>query len=161
MKRIKSTFISVAIALATATLVTSVVLAMSYISEANLYYVTGSTSAPVTYSSTGCVGGSCRYLNQNSSNPGVFRWTEASSGINNWYAYCPTIGQAAAKYGVTGESWTTVMNQANTSNQGNYVFLGYSDYSGTKALFTSNTCISGWGCYGLPVYWDSMGYSAH
>lgn len=161
MKKIKSIFVSTIVALVTATLATTVVFATTYYSEASLTHYNLANDSPITYSSSGCAGSSCRYLNQ-SSTPSAWRWQYASSsGIYNWYAYCPTIGQAAAKYGLTSKSWTIVMNQASTNNKGTYVYLGYSDASDTGTLFTSNACISGWGCSGMPVYWDNMGYSVH
>ncbi len=161
MKRAMSVLISIVVAIVTASLVTTMVFAVTRISESgNLSYVSGPSGYPSTKTSSSCLGGSCLYLNQ-SSDPAVWRWPYLSAGIWNWYAYCPSIGQAAAKYGVMYESWSTVMNQANPSNWGTDVYLGYSDKNSSEALFTSNTCISGWGCYSLPVYWDSMGYTGH
>jgi len=156
MKKIKSVFLSTLIALITASLVTTLVFAVTSVSEANLYHYNGTVSSPITYSSGGCAGSSCRYLTQSSS-PSVYRWAYRPTGRYYWYAYCPTIGVAAANYAITGEYWITVMNQANTSNQGKYVYLGYSDYSGSSALFTSNTCVNGYSCSSLRVYWDNMG----
>jgi len=143
MKRMISALISIAVALVTATTIASVVWAMTYVSEANLYYVFGGTSVPVTYSSSGCAGGSCRYLNQSSSNPGIFRWAYAPTGIYDWWAYCPTIGWAAAEYNLMYEVWSTIMNQSNPNNQGKYVYLGRNDVSASEALYTSNKCITG------------------
>ncbi|MCX6054615.1 MAG: hypothetical protein NTZ74_06845 [Chloroflexi bacterium] len=160
MKKIKSVFLSTLIALITASLVTTLVFAVTSVSEANLYHYNGTVSSPTTYSSSGCAGSSCRYLTQSSS-ASVYRWAYLTSRKYYWYAYCPTIGVAAANYGVTGESWTTVMNQANTSNQGSYVYLGYSDNSASEAPFTSNACVSGYSCSSLRVYWDNMGYNPY
>jgi hypothetical protein len=81
-----------------------------------------------------------------------------------WYAYDPSIGVAAAQYWVQNnqsELWPTVMDQSNTSNKGNFVYIGYSDHTQNTGAYMdlSNKCIAGWGCYGLNVYWDDMGYT--
>ena len=158
----KSVLLSLVIALVTAAVVTQVVWAMTTLSEGSLTRLLGPTSSPIYYSSGACVGGSCRYLNQNSVNPSVYRWDTTPYGQNDWYAYIPTIGQAAVRYGVyPNENWSVVVNQANAYNQGQYLYIGYSDYFGSKALFLGNTCVSGWGCFGYPVYWDNMGYDPH
>ena len=163
MNRVLRVLVSSGIAVCVAALVTTTVLAATYyISENTLYWISGPNTPPVTQSSGACVGGSCRYLYQ-SSNPSLFRWNYTQTGVINWYAYIPSIGQAAARYGVrvgTQPIWQVTVNQANQNNWGKYVYLGYSDVVGPSGyLMLDNRCVAGYWCGGLRVYWDSMKYT--
>lgn len=161
MNRIKSLFLSVLVTILTASVMTTVVYAATTITETNLNHYNYGTDSPITVSNKGCAGKSCRYLNQSSSYS-IWSWSSPSKkGIYDWYAYCPTIGRAAANYGLTGDSWVITMDQSNSNNQGNYVYIGYNDHNNKASLFTGNSCVSGWSCSNLPVYWDNIQYSNH
>lgn len=120
-KRIALTFfVMIIVALS----VPSIAVAATYtITESTLFYVTGPQTYPINHASGGCAGGYCRYLYQ-SGDPSAYRWNYTEDNVDDWYAYCPTIGEAAARYGVkvTGQtSWFINMNQANQNHQGSYV----------------------------------------
>ena len=165
MKKVKSVLLTMFFTMVFASMTTIIVRAANYYySEGSLYWISGPSASPTTYSSSGCAGGSCRYKTQ-SSDPSTFRWSYSPSNLLYYYAYCPTIGQAAANYGARfdGSGWAftnVVMNQANSSNQGKYVYLGYTDWTPNSGgyLMTSNRCVSGYSCSGLKVFWDNILY---
>lgn len=135
-------------------------------SESSLYYING-PDTPISTYNTGCRGSYCRYLFQQDTvktgrDSSAWRWAWSNDSIRYWYAYCPTIGQAAARYGVyenRGAQWSIVMNQANPNNQGRFVYLGSSSapYEGGY-LKLHNGCVDGFWCPGLKVYWDNVIY---
>jgi len=162
-KKIQRLLTSTVLALVLATFIVGVGLAASYIyTEVNLYEVSA-TDTPVSIYSGGCRSSYCKYLVQNSSNPSAWRWISKNASIMYWYAYCPTIGEAAARYGVrenSGGSWSIKMNQASANNQGSFVYLGYSDTIPLNGgyIMLHNGCVSGYYCGGLDVYWDDVIY---
>lgn len=163
MNKLLRVLCSSMVAVMIATLVTTSVFAATYyISENTLYYISGPNTPPVTQSSGACVGGQCRYLYQGSAS--AWRWNWTQTNVINWYAFVPTIGQAAARYRVYivgSPQWLITVNQANPNNQGKYVYLGFSDNvpNGGGYLTLHNGCVSGFFCGGLKVFWDSMRYT--
>lgn len=162
---LKRLSITVVVALVVAVAASSIVFAGGpyYITENSLYWIMGPQTAPVVQYHNGCAGGRCRYLYQ-SDYSSVYRWAWTRDDVYLWYAFCPTIGEAAAKYGVRisgSPNWDIVMNQANPSNQGKYVYLGYSDYTDNNGgyLMLHNGCVDGYWCGGLKVFWDNMKYT--
>jgi hypothetical protein len=155
---------SIVVTLIVTTLTVSIASAATYyISENILYYISGPNNPPVTQSSGGCAGGQCKYLYQNSSSPSAYRWNWTQIDVIYWYVYVPTIGQAAARHSVVisgSPNWSINVNQANSSNQGKYVYLGYSDVvpNGGGYLMLHNGCVAGYWCGGLKVFWDNMKY---
>lgn len=144
--------------------ISSIAVAATYIiTESTLFYVYGPQTYPINLASGGCAGGYCRYLYQ-SENLSVYRWDHTEDNVDDWEAYCPTIGEAAARYTVRVEGqthWSIIMNQANQNHQGSYVYLGDSnnpDNSGGY-LTLQNSCVAGYWCGGLKVYWDNMRYT--
>jgi hypothetical protein len=136
------------------------------LTDGSLYHTGGTNPGLNVIANAGCrgTGYNCRYLNQVSSNASYYGWIPGLSDIVNWYAYDPTIGQAAVKYYVSnnqGDNWNQVMDQSNASNKGTFVYIGYSDTEpNSGSIFDlGNACVSGWGCYSYPVYWDDMGYT--
>ena len=142
------------LAIAIASAIVGVGLAASYeFSESSLYKISG-PDTPTSIYNTGCRGSYCKYLVQNSTTPSAWRWLSSSKPILYWYAYCPTIGEAAARYGVrevSGGSWNVTMNQANANNKGNFVYLGFSDTTPLNGgyIMLHNNCVSGYWCGGL------------
>ncbi|MGD8456756.1 MAG: hypothetical protein PVF83_10250 [Anaerolineales bacterium] len=154
--------ISLILALVAASLTFAIGLAATYeYSESTLYWISG-PSTPTSINNAGCRGNYCKYLVQDNYNPSAWRWTQKSAAIMYWEAYCPTIGEAAARYGVreiNGASWYQTMNQANPIHQGTFVYIGDSSspYQGGYMML-HNGCIAGWWCGGLDVYWDNVLY---
>lgn len=175
MKSLKRISISISVAIVTMAVVMSFLLAVvkenvkAYtppyiVTDGSLFHYAGSNPGLTLVSSSGCRGSYCRVLNQVSSNASYYGWEISQNDIIDWYAYDPTIGQAAVKYLVTnnqGDAWNQVMDQSNSSNKGTFVYIGYSDHvPNTGSYFVlGNGCVSGWGCFGYPVYWDDMGYT--
>lgn len=155
---------SIIVAILTATLLSNVVLAAGpfYITQEPLYYVQGSSAYPNSLPSSGCRGGSCRYLGQVTAYDGIWRWgsTTSYSNVNQWYAYDPKVGVAAADYWVwenSSYSWSVVMDQSNINNKERFVYIGYSDKTNSgEWMATNNGCIYGWYCGSLNVYWDDI-----
>lgn len=140
-----------------------------YFSQEGIAYLTGPTTSTTRITNTGCAQDNntgtryCRYLTQNS-NATAYKWDTSTNNMYQWYVYCPTLGEAAAKYRVRESSswyWDVIMNQANSSNQGTYVYMGYSDNipNSGQYIFTSNACVTGYYCGSLKIYWDDIKYT--
>ncbi len=161
-KKIQKFFASVSLALMMAALVIIVGMAAAYeYTEGNLFWISG-PDTPSALINGGCRGGQCKYLVQDNTNPSAWRWTNDGHAIDDWYAYDPTIGEAAVRYGVrenSGPSWTQVVNQANALNKGTFVWLGFSDGDLEGGfIMLHNGCVAGYWCGGLDVYWDNVKY---
>ena len=120
------------------------------LTDGHLYHTGGSNPGLNLISNTGCrgTGSNCKYLNQVSSNASYYGWIPGLSDIVNWYAYDPTIGQAAVKYFVynnQGDNWNQVMDQSNASNKGTFVYIGYSDtVPNCEFYFRFGKCVCKW-----------------
>jgi hypothetical protein len=165
MKKILRFFTSISIAILTALILSSIVQAGGpyIISEATILHFSGNNGYPHSYSSSGCYNGTCKYLSQSEPTEGWY-WPNGYSNFYQWYAYDPTVGQAAAYYTVWESGsyyWTVTVNQAN--HHGQWVYLGYSDYPGDPGehLVLDNRCISGYTCSSLNIYWDEMELTTH
>lgn len=170
MKALKRTLVSVIVACVVALFITLVASAGGpyYISENTLYYMQGPTTSPIRLSNANCYGGQCRYLYQSSSSPSTYRWEYTRANMYYLWAYCPGIGEAAARYwwrtyrgGYVMDNWYITMNQSNPNNKNKFVYLGFADYlpNDCGELRLSNQCVSGYWCGGLKVYWDNMKYT--
>jgi hypothetical protein len=170
MNTIKRLLLSAVVTILVAGLFTTVVQAGGpyYKSQESIYRITGSGST-TRITNAGCYkdGNSgtkyCRYMTQDNVNPTVYAWDMNTSNIYYWHVYVPSIGEAAAKYRVneSGSYWDVIVNQASATNKGKIVWLGYSDImpNSGEYVFTSNTCVTGYYCGGLKVYWDDIEYT--
>ena len=132
-------------------------------------YLVGGPGGAITIAHSGCgpdggAGGTtqCRRMIQNNSNPSTYQYNSLSpqKKVSNVYAYSPAIGEAAVIYTVIENgyhSWSTVVNQSAITGS---VYLGFTDLPNQTSVVVrmANSCVSGYWCGGLNVYWDDVWY---
>ncbi len=135
--------------------------AYGYISEySGNFTANGSITAVLPCNST-CKNGNAKQATQNNGATGF--WNTSQVGVVTWDAWIPNPVQgatyAAVRYYVYSnqDDFNLMVNQNNWKNS--YVYLGNLDWIGTWGqVVLPSSCVTGYTCTTLKVYYDQIRY---